>query len=174
MFTIQSRSETESLLHEKFQAILVELDTIGDNASHGHVLDDMDDFLFTAIRNLGNETLQHKLQERINSVEKQPEAKQCPHCKKTQVHNKKEKTFTSSNGHFQVHFHRCRCPHCHQSSYPVMPIVGLDNNYTRGARRLIAFDDGNYSDRKAAELLKEFGCFTLSHVTVGKTNSGQG
>ncbi|MDR3109045.1 MAG: hypothetical protein LBU65_05070, partial [Planctomycetaceae bacterium] len=39
--------------------------TVGDNAQYGHVLDDMDDFLFTAIRKLGNETLQHKLQERI-------------------------------------------------------------------------------------------------------------
>ncbi|MDR3108755.1 MAG: hypothetical protein LBU65_03585 [Planctomycetaceae bacterium] len=94
----------------------------------------MNDFLFTTIRKLGNETLQHKLQERINNTEKQPESKQCPHC--------------------------------HQSSYPVIPIVGLDNAYTRGARRLIAFADGNYYDRKASEMLKEFGCFAISHVTV--------
>ncbi|MDR3108188.1 MAG: hypothetical protein LBU65_00670, partial [Planctomycetaceae bacterium] len=80
MFTITSRSATEALLHEKFQALLSELDTVGDNAQYGHVLDDMDDFLFTAIRKLGNETLQHKLQERINNTEKQPESRQCPHC----------------------------------------------------------------------------------------------
>ncbi|MDR3109182.1 MAG: hypothetical protein LBU65_05780 [Planctomycetaceae bacterium] len=38
MFTITSRSDTEALLHEKFQALLSELDTVGDNASSGHVL----------------------------------------------------------------------------------------------------------------------------------------
>jgi hypothetical protein len=82
MNTILPRSDTEALLHEKFQALLTELDSVGDNAPYGHVLDDMDDFLFTAIRKLSNETLEHKLQERINRVEKQCEAKQCPHCKK--------------------------------------------------------------------------------------------
>ena len=82
MNTITPRSDTEALLLEKFQALLSELDTVGDNAQYGHVLDDMDDFLFTAIRKLGNETLQHKLQERINNTEKQPESRQCPHCKK--------------------------------------------------------------------------------------------
>jgi hypothetical protein len=43
------------------------------------------------------------------------------------------------------------------SSVAVIPIVN---------RCLIAFADGNYSDRKASEILKEFGCFTLTHVTV--------
>jgi hypothetical protein len=108
-----------------------------------------DDFLFTAIRKLGNETLQRKLQERINNTEKQPESKQRPHRKKTQDHDTKEKTVTASNGHFRVHFKRCRCPHCHQSSYPVIPIVGLDNAYTRDARRLIALlQDCNEDVRK--------------------------
>jgi hypothetical protein len=76
MFTITFRSATESLLLEKFQALLVELNTVGDNTPYGHVLDDKDDLLFTAIRKLGNERLQHKLQERINNAEKQPESKQ--------------------------------------------------------------------------------------------------
>ncbi|MDR3108784.1 MAG: hypothetical protein LBU65_03730, partial [Planctomycetaceae bacterium] len=137
MFTITPRSDTEALLHEKFQALLSEPDTVGDNAQYGHVLDDMDDFLFTAIRKLGNETLQHTSRT-YQQHRKQPESKQCPHCKKTQVHDTKEKTVTTSNGHFRVHFKRCRCPHCRQASYPVLPIVGLDNAYTRGARRLIA------------------------------------
>ncbi|MDR3108693.1 MAG: hypothetical protein LBU65_03255 [Planctomycetaceae bacterium] len=39
MNTITSRSATEFLLHEKFQALLSELNTVGDNASSGHVLD---------------------------------------------------------------------------------------------------------------------------------------
>jgi hypothetical protein len=51
MNTITSRSDTEYLLLEKFQALLSELDTIGDTASSGHVLDD---FLFTAIRKLAS------------------------------------------------------------------------------------------------------------------------
>ncbi|MDR3109190.1 MAG: hypothetical protein LBU65_05820, partial [Planctomycetaceae bacterium] len=84
MNTIISRSDTEALLLEKFQALLSDIDNAGDSAQDGHVLNDMDDFLFTAIRKLGNETLQHKLQERINNTEKQPESKQCPHRKKTQ------------------------------------------------------------------------------------------
>ncbi|MDR3109759.1 MAG: hypothetical protein LBU65_08740 [Planctomycetaceae bacterium] len=39
MNTITSRNDTEALLHEKFQALLADLDTAGDNAQYGHVLD---------------------------------------------------------------------------------------------------------------------------------------
>ncbi|GHT30483.1 hypothetical protein FACS1894214_0420 [Planctomycetales bacterium] len=82
MTTITPRSETEAFLLEKFQSLLTDLDTTGDNAEYGHVLDDMDDFLFTAIRKLAAETLEKKIQERINVAEQTDEAKQCPHCKK--------------------------------------------------------------------------------------------
>jgi polyhydroxyalkanoate synthesis regulator phasin len=82
MNTITARNETESLLHEKFQSLLDDLDTAGDNAEYGHVLDEMDDYLFIAIRQLAAETLEKKIQDRINAVEQTAEVKQCPHCKK--------------------------------------------------------------------------------------------
>ncbi|GHT46513.1 hypothetical protein FACS189454_07780 [Planctomycetales bacterium] len=82
MNSITPRTATEALLLEKFQSLLADLDTVGDNASYGHVPDDMDDFLFTAIRQLATETLEKKIQERINAAEQTNEAKQCPHCKK--------------------------------------------------------------------------------------------
>ncbi|GHT16559.1 hypothetical protein FACS1894189_0540 [Planctomycetales bacterium] len=82
MNCITPRSETEAFLLEKFQSLLADLDTAGDNAQYGHVLDDMDDFLFTAIRKLAAETLEKKIQERINAAEQTDAAKQCPHCKK--------------------------------------------------------------------------------------------
>jgi hypothetical protein len=43
MNTITARNETEALLLEKFQSLLADLDTAGDNAQYGHVRDDMDD-----------------------------------------------------------------------------------------------------------------------------------
>ncbi|GHT15944.1 hypothetical protein FACS1894170_13450 [Planctomycetales bacterium] len=45
-------------------------------------------------------------------------------------------------------------------------LLGLDNNYTRGARRLIAFAVAKSSYETAAFQLKEFGCITVSHQTV--------
>ncbi|MDR3234446.1 MAG: hypothetical protein LBT46_12425 [Planctomycetaceae bacterium] len=46
MNSITPKHDTEALLHEKLQALLADLDTAGNNAEYGHVLDDMDDFLF--------------------------------------------------------------------------------------------------------------------------------
>ncbi|GHT17796.1 hypothetical protein FACS1894189_4390 [Planctomycetales bacterium] len=82
MNTITPRSETEAFLLEKFQSLLTDLDTAGDNAQHGHVLDDMDDYLFLHGRKFLTEILQSKTQERINVAEQTDAAKQCPHCKK--------------------------------------------------------------------------------------------
>ncbi|MDR3108980.1 MAG: hypothetical protein LBU65_04730 [Planctomycetaceae bacterium] len=39
MKTITPRSDTEALLHEKFQALLADLDTAGENVQYGHVPD---------------------------------------------------------------------------------------------------------------------------------------
>jgi hypothetical protein len=44
MNAIIPRNETEALLLEKFQSLLADLDTAGDNAQYGHVLDEMDDY----------------------------------------------------------------------------------------------------------------------------------
>ncbi|MDR0870804.1 MAG: hypothetical protein LBN39_08435 [Planctomycetaceae bacterium] len=81
MNAITPRSETEALPHERFQALLADLDTAGDNAQYGHVLDDMDDDLFLHGRKFLTEILQSKIQDRVNAAEKTAEAKQCP-CKK--------------------------------------------------------------------------------------------
>ncbi|GHT47894.1 hypothetical protein FACS189454_10350 [Planctomycetales bacterium] len=45
-------------------------------------------------------------------------------------------------------------------------LLGLDNNYTCGARRLIVFAVAKSSYETAAFQLKEFGCITVSHQTV--------
>jgi hypothetical protein len=45
-------------------------------------------------------------------------------------------------------------------------LLGFDNNYTRGARRLIAFAVAKNSFETAAFQLREFGCITVSHQTV--------
>jgi hypothetical protein len=44
--------------------------------------------------------------------------------------------------------------------------LGFDDNYTRGARRLIAFAVGKSSYELAAFQLTEFGCIRISHQTV--------
>jgi hypothetical protein len=91
MNTIFPRSETEALLHEKFQALLADLDTASDNAQYGSVLDALDDYLFLHGRKFLTEILQSKLQERINRAEKQSESKLCPHCKKKRKSTTKRK-----------------------------------------------------------------------------------
>ncbi|GHT46963.1 hypothetical protein FACS189454_08900 [Planctomycetales bacterium] len=70
MNVITPRNETEAFLLEKFQSLLADLDNAGDNAEYGHVPDDMDDFLFIAIRKLAAETLEKKIQKRINAAAK--------------------------------------------------------------------------------------------------------
>jgi hypothetical protein len=167
MNAITPRSETEALLHEKFQALLADLDTAGDNAQYGHVLDEMDDYLFLHGRKFLTEILQSKTQERINAAEKTAEAKQCPHCqKKTEVRKTRTKTLTTSHNPIRISRRHRRCNSCGAYSFPVEVLLGLDNNYTRGARRLIAFAVGKSSYETAAFQLREFGCISISHQTV--------
>ncbi|GHT19769.1 hypothetical protein FACS1894189_8700 [Planctomycetales bacterium] len=71
-----------ALILEKVQALLDDLDAVGDKAEYGHVLDDMDDYFFLHGRKFLTEILQNKIQERINAAEKTAAAKECPHCKK--------------------------------------------------------------------------------------------
>ncbi|GHT17645.1 hypothetical protein FACS1894189_3930 [Planctomycetales bacterium] len=163
MNTITPRSETEAFLLEKFQSLLADLDTAGDNAQYGHVLDDMDDYLFLHGRKFLTEILQRKIQARINAAEQTDEAKQCPHCKKTEVRKTRTKTLTTSNNHITISRRHRHCNGCRQYSFPVEVLLGLDNNYTRGARRLIAFAVAKSSCETAAFQLKEFG-----HQTGGR------
>jgi hypothetical protein len=53
------------------------------------------------IRKLGNETLQHKLQ--THQQCRKTTRKQCPHCKKTQTHNTKEKRLPQDWCHRNLH-----------------------------------------------------------------------
>jgi hypothetical protein len=69
MNTITARNETEALLHERFQSLLADLDTAGDNAQYGHVLDDMDDYLFLHGRKFLTEILQSKILDQVNAAE---------------------------------------------------------------------------------------------------------
>ncbi|MDR3109760.1 MAG: hypothetical protein LBU65_08745, partial [Planctomycetaceae bacterium] len=105
-----------------------------------------DGFLFTAIRQL--------------AAEPTAAAKQCPHCKKTEVRKTRTKTLTTSNKHIKISRRHRRCNSCRQYSFPVEVLLGLDNDYTRGARRLIAFAAAKSSYELAAFQLKEFGCLT--------------
>jgi hypothetical protein len=86
---VTPRNDTEALLHERFQALFADLDTAGDNAQYGHVLDTV----FDSWRRL--------------SLHRDSATRRCNSCRKY--------------------------------SFPVERLLGLDNNYTRGARRLIAF-----------------------------------
>ncbi|MDR0870410.1 MAG: hypothetical protein LBN39_06415 [Planctomycetaceae bacterium] len=46
---------------------------------------------------------------------------------------------TTSNNHITISSCHRRCNFCRNYSFPVEVLFGLDNNYTCGARRLIAF-----------------------------------
>jgi hypothetical protein len=127
----------------------------------------MDDYLFTAIRQLAAETLEKKIQERINAAEKTAAAKQCPHCrKKTQICETKTKMITTSNNHIKIKRRYRRCNSCGKYSFPVEKIVGIEKNYTFGAKRLIGFAVTKSSYELAVMQLKEFGCFRISRQTI--------
>jgi hypothetical protein len=68
MTNIIPPNDTEALLHERLQSLLTDLDTTGDNALYGHVLDEMDDYLFLHGRKFLTEILQAKTQERITAA----------------------------------------------------------------------------------------------------------
>lgn len=74
---------------------------------------------------------------------------------------------TTSNNHIKVSRRHRRCNSCRKYSFPVEGLLGLDNDYTRGARRLIGFAAAKSSYETASFQLKEFGCLTISHQTVG-------
>jgi hypothetical protein len=60
----------------------------------------MDDYLFIAIRQLAAETLEKKIQDRINAAEQTAEAKQCLHCKKNgSPQNEDENTNDEQQSH---------------------------------------------------------------------------
>jgi N-acyl-D-aspartate/D-glutamate deacylase len=163
MNAITGLNDTEALLLEKFQALLADLDTAGDNAQYGHVLDDMDDYLFLHGRKFLTEILQSKTQEHINAAEQTAEAKHALIVKKTEVRKTRTKTLTTSNNHIRISRRHRRCNSCGTYSFPVEVLLGFDNNYTRGARRLIAFAVAKSSYETAAFQLREFGCITVSH-----------
>ncbi|GHT15698.1 hypothetical protein FACS1894170_13230 [Planctomycetales bacterium] len=103
MNSITPRSETEALLHEKLQALLADLDTACDNVQYGHVLDEMDDYLFLHGRKLLTEILQSKTQERINAAEQTDAAKQCPHYKKKKKNGSPQNEDKNTNDEQQSH-----------------------------------------------------------------------
>ncbi|MDR0869505.1 MAG: UPF0236 family protein [Planctomycetaceae bacterium] len=84
----------------------------------------------------------------------------------TEVRKTRTKTLTTSNNHITISRRHRRCNSCRNYSFPVESLLGLDKDYTRGARRLIGFAVGKSSYELAAFQLKEFGCITLSHQTV--------
>jgi hypothetical protein len=86
--------------------------------------------------------------------------------KKTEVRKTRTKTLTTSNNHIRIFRRHRRCNSCRQYSFPVEGQIGLDNDYTRGARRLIAFAAAKSSYELAAFQLKQFGCLTVSHQTI--------
>ena len=72
-------------------ALLHDCDQVMDNAGYGQTLHDLDDFLLLAGKKFLGEVFQQKLQERIAKTETTPEAKQCPHCKKSIPKTKRRK-----------------------------------------------------------------------------------
>jgi hypothetical protein len=80
---MQADSPTvRELLMAKFEALLAECDLVADNAQHGQVLDDMDEFFLIKGRKLLQETFQAKLQERIDRTDAAAEPPPCTKCKK--------------------------------------------------------------------------------------------
>jgi hypothetical protein len=159
--------DANTFFHEKFAVLIRDFDEVGDTAPTGQVLDNLDAFLFVQGRKFLTEFLEKKIQERINNAEKLAETRECPCCKhKTKNVSKRTKTVATSNNHIHLTRTYRHCDACKNNVHPADKLIGIDSDYTEGAKRLITYAVGTSSYRRAAEMLEEFNCLNLSYQTV--------
>jgi ribosomal protein L37AE/L43A len=77
--------EVRTFLHERLDALLDDCTHVGNNATYGRYIHDLDDFLYIEGRKFMREVLEKQVQERIQQVEVTDEGKQCPQCKKKRL-----------------------------------------------------------------------------------------
>jgi hypothetical protein len=66
-------------------ALLDEGELVANNATHGHIFEEIENFFFIEGRKFLQETFQETVQERVKQIETTEEAKQCPACKKNAI-----------------------------------------------------------------------------------------
>ena len=77
-----TRSEIKTHLLGRLEALLDDCDQVADQSKFGHTFNNLEKFFRTKGQNFLQETLELKLQERIDLAESTVEGKQCPECKK--------------------------------------------------------------------------------------------
>jgi hypothetical protein len=82
MPTPLSPSEVKATLHERLDMFLAGCDQVTEHAPFGQTFNDLEKFFIHDGRKFLQETLELKLQERIDRTEATDEAKQCSECKK--------------------------------------------------------------------------------------------
>ncbi|MDR0871462.1 MAG: hypothetical protein LBN39_11795 [Planctomycetaceae bacterium] len=105
-----------------------------------------------------------KFNESRHTPNKPPKQNNVPIVKKTQVRKTRTKTLTTSNNHITISRRHRRCNSCREYPFPVEVLFGPDNNYTCGARRLIAFAaaKGSFDKNLVGRRLKQTGaCWWL-------------
>ena len=78
----QSPSDVKTHLIGRLEALLDDCDQVAEQSDFGKTFNNLEKFFRTKGQNFLQETLELKLQERIDRVEATNEAKQCPKCKK--------------------------------------------------------------------------------------------
>jgi len=78
----QSRSEIKTHLLGRLESLLDDCDQVADQSTFGQTFNNLEKFFRIKGQAFWQETLQLKLQERIDLAEATVEGKQCPECKK--------------------------------------------------------------------------------------------
>jgi hypothetical protein len=77
-----SPAEIKATLHERLDTFLAGCDQVAEHAKFGQTFNELEKFFIHDGQKFMQESLELKLQERIDRIESTDEAKQCTECKK--------------------------------------------------------------------------------------------
>jgi len=164
-----TRSEIKTHLLGRLEALLDDCDQVADQSKFGHTFNNLEKFFRTKGQNFLQETLELKLQERIDLAESTVEGKQCPECKKkTTSVNRKPKTLFSTFGGLRIFRRRRECATCGSSSFPVEVTLGLPERYSDDLKERVAHNIATSAYRPAGNTLKLYLNLDFSPTTIGE------
>jgi hypothetical protein len=146
-----------------------DLQATGKNAPHGQFLNNVEAVVLDQGQELLRQSFEILTQDTIDEIEKKKETRLCPQCQTKKRHsgNPKRKNETSI-GTINVTRRYDECVPCHLLEHVVDEILGLDNTYTVGIRRLAVRAGGAKAFMEAEDDLLEYRGLKISHMTIRK------
>ena len=163
------QSEAESLIVQHALAFYRDMKQHAKNAPFGEFLHYAEAAALTQGRTFIQTSLQTLTQEEVNETEKKNETRLCPTCRTKKRHRgSKTKKIETAVGTLNVKRRYDECSPCNIAEFIVDAILGLEEGYTVGLRRLAVYAGAGNSFALAAEHLQEYCGLNISHMTVRK------